>query len=215
MVVRVLVLVGLALVSGVIARADDAPPAELVITPVALRPRTSSTVDFVATLDLDFNFGGLPTVTSTRRTKKKKVEIRAVDPDGTVHKRITYLKLETNSVVDGERKKDPSAIRGKAYDVTWNGGIVDVRLPGGKPANAEEVAEVRGEEGALQAPEVMSKLLAGVRLVQDQPFEVPVATLDSMVKGDYRPRRIVVTYRGKASDGERVDAEAALAKEGL
>jgi hypothetical protein len=61
---------------------------------------------------------------------------------------------------------------------------------------------------------VMSKLLAGVRLVQDQPFEVPVATLENMVKSDYRPRRIVLTYRGRARDGERVDAEATLAKEG-
>jgi hypothetical protein len=224
MVVRVMVMVaGLGFVAR--AAADPAPEvapgsahaaqaAELVINPVALKPGTSSTVDFLATLDLDFNYGGQATVSSTTRTKKKKVEIRAVDRDGTVHKRITYSKIDTNSVVDGERRKDPSTIRGKTYDLTWNNGILDVRRPGGKAATPDEITEVHGEEGTLQAPELMSKLLAGVRLTQDQPFEVPVAMLESMVKTDYRPRRVVLTYRGKASDGERVDGEATLVKDG-
>lgn len=188
--------------------------AELVIASPPPRPGSSSIITFDATLDLDLNFGGMQTITSTRRTKRKKVEILAVEPGGTVEKRITYQKLETNAVVDGERKKDPSPIRGKAYRVTWNDGVLDVRLPDGRPASAAESEAVHGEEGALQSPEMLGKALAGLRLVEGQPFEVPVAMLAKLVRGTYRPRRLVLTYRGKTRDGARIDADAALATDG-
>jgi hypothetical protein len=187
---------------------------ELVVTVAAPKPGTASIVTFDAALDFDLNFGGLKMVTVSKQSKKKRVEIRAVDPDGTVHKRITYLKRDTHILVDGEPKKDPSPIRGKTYLATWKDGIVDVQLPSGKPASDEEAAAVRKEEGQLQSPELLGRALVGLRLVEGQPFEVPIAALEKLVKGDFHPRRMVLTYRGKTRDGARIDAEGALANDG-
>src|SRR5262249_42599136 len=149
-------------------------------------------VTFDAKLDFDINLGGLKTVTSTTQSKKKRVQFVAVDPDGTVHKRITYIKRDTHIVQDGELKKDPSPIRGKTYLVTWKDTLVDVRLPNGKPASAEEDAAVRKDEGQLQSPELLGRTLAGLRLVEGKPFDVPIAALEKLTSGgDFRPRRMV------------------------
>lgn len=200
--------------ASLVPEVDAAPGAELVITPWAPRPGSSSMVTFDAKLDFDLNFGGLEIITSTTQSKKKKVQILAVDPDGIVHKRIRYIKRDTNAVVDGERKKDPSPIRGKTYDVTTNFGVVDVRLPGGRRASEEEVEAVRRDEGQLQSPEMLGKVLVGLRLVEGQSFEVPVAALEKLVVGDFRARRMVLTYRGKTRDGTRVDAVGMIASDG-
>src|SRR5262249_48715273 len=69
---------------------------------------------------------------------------------------------------------------------------------------------VRREEVQLQVPELLGKALAGVRLVEGQPFEVPAGVLDKLGKGDFTPRRVVLTYRGKTPEGARIDAVAAL-----
>src|SRR6185295_19370525 len=102
---------------------------------------------------------GVQILTSNTQSKKKKVEIRAVDPDGTVHKRITYIKRDTRRIVDGDLKKDPSPIRGKTYLVTWKDGVLAVEQPDGKPASAEELEAVRSEEALLQAPELLGRVL--------------------------------------------------------
>lgn len=194
--------------------AIDAPPGgELVVTPSRPRPGTSSIVTFDAVVDYDLNLGGFEMITSTTQSKKKKVAIVAVDPDGTVHKRITYLKRDTRMVVDGEARKDPSPIRGKTFRVSWKDGIVDVRRDSGKPATAEEVEGVRSDEGQLQSPELLGRLLSGLRLVEGQPFEVPSAMLEKLVSSGMRVRRMVLTYRGKVDDGARIDAEGVLLME--
>src|SRR5262249_14166671 len=156
--------------AGAIAALDAGPGAELIVTAMPPRPGTSSIVTYEAKLDHDFNFGGLQIITSSTQSKKKKVEIVAVDPDGTVHKRITYLKRETRAIVDGELKKDDDPIRGKTYLLTSKDGVVSVQLPGGKPASSEEVGAVTKEEKALQSPEVLGKALDGLRLVKGQAF---------------------------------------------
>lgn len=178
------------------------------------RPGVSSTITFDAQLDFDLNFGGMKTLTSSTQSKRKKVEFLAVEPDGTVRKRITYVKRDTRIVVDGEPKKDPSPIRGKAYLVTWKDDITDVRLANGKPASDEEVKAVRGEEGQLQAAERFGRALNGLRLVEGQPFEIPVIALDKLVTGAFKPRRMVLTYRGRTAEGARIDAEGELASDG-
>jgi hypothetical protein len=171
-------------------------------------------VTFEAKLDFDLNFGGMQTITSTTQSKKKKIEILAVDADGTVKKRITYMRRDTNAIVDGERKKDTSPIRGKTYRITWKEGITEVLLPSGKPASAEEADAVRRDESQLQSPEVLGKALLGVRLTEGQPFEVPPIALEKLVANDYRVKRLVLTYRGKTRDGSRIDAEASISSEG-
>jgi hypothetical protein len=194
--------------------AVDAPPgAELLVTALTPRPGTSAIVTWEAALDYDLNLGGFATITSTTQSKKKKVAITAVDPDGTVHKLITYIKRDTNMVVDGERKKDPSPIRGKTFRVTWKDGVIDVRRRNGAPATPEEVEAVRQDEGQLQSPELLGKVLSGLRLVEGQPFEVPFAMLEKLVDGDFRVRRMVLTYLGKTDEGARIDAEGALVME--
>lgn len=191
--------------------AIDAPPGgELVVTAARPRPGTSSIVTFDAVVDYDLNLGGFEMITSTTQSKKKKVAIVAVDPDGTVHKNITYIKRDTRMVVDGEAKKDPSPIRGKTFRVSWKDGVVDVRRSNGKPATPEEIEAVRSDEGQLQSPELLGRLLGGLRLVEGQPFEVPVVMLEKLVSGGFRPRRMVLTYRGKTDDGARIDAEGVL-----
>jgi len=194
---------------------DAGPPrGELVVTASVPKPGTSSIITFDAKLDFDLNFGGLGIVTASQQSKKKKVEIVAVDPDGTVHKRITYTKRDTNVVVDGQRKPDPSPVRGKTFRVSVkDGNIVDVKLGNGKPATEEEITAVGKEEGQLQAPERLGAALAGLRLVEGEPFEVPLAAIEKMINGDYKPKRVVLTYRGKTTQGARIDAVAALANE--
>lgn len=189
---------------------DAGPGAERIITAVPPKPGTSSIVTFEAKLDLDLNFGGMTMATTNTQSKKKKVEIRAVDPDGTVHKRITYIKRDTRRVVDGDVKPDPSPIRGKTYLLTWKDAVATVALPSGEPASAEEVEAVRKEEALLQAPELLGRVLDGLRLVKGQPFEVPASTLEKFVQEGFHPRRLVLTYRGKTAEGTRIDAEAAL-----
>ena len=198
-----------------VVTADAGPPrGELVVTASAPRPGTSSIITFDAKVDFDLNFGGLAIVTASKQSKKKTVEIVAVDPDGTVHKRITYTKRDTNIVVDGQRKPDPSPVRGKTFRLTVkDGNIVDVKRGDGKPATEDEVSAVGKEEGQLQAPERLGSALAGLRLVEGEPFEVPLAAIEKMINGDYKPKRVVLTYRGKTAQGARIDAEAALANE--
>ena len=192
---------------------DAAPRGEVVVTSVVPKPGTSSTITFDAKLDLDMNFGGLAIVTSSKRTVSKKVEIIAVGPDATVQKRITYTRYDNNVIVDGERKKDDTPIRGKSYRVTWKLGIGDVLRADGKPASDAETEAVRKEESQLQSPELLGSALAGLRLVEDEPFEVPVAALEKLVKGPYLPKRVVLVYRGKTADGARIDAEGAFEKQ--
>lgn len=212
--VRVLLIGAIALLGVREAAIEAAPVGALVVTASAPKPGTSSIVTFEVKLDFDVKLGGMQTSTSTTQSRKKKVEIVAVDADGTVHKRITYIQRDTRTVVDGELKKDPSVIRGKSYLVTWKDTLVDVKLASGKPASAEEVTAVSREEVQLQAPELLGRALAGVRLVEGQPFEVPLAALDKLIKGDYRPRRMVLTYRGQVPDGARIDVEGLLVGEG-
>jgi hypothetical protein len=192
---------------------DAAPRGELVVTAVVTKPGTSSTVTFDAKLDLDLNFGGLAIVTSSKRTVTKKVEILAVGPDATVQKRITYTRYDNNVIVDGERKKDDTPIRGKSYRVTWKLGVGDVSRADGKPASEAEAEAVRKEESQLQSPELLGSALAGLRLVEGEPFEVPAAALEKLVKGAYRPKRVVLVYRGKTAEGARIDAEGTFANE--
>jgi hypothetical protein len=199
-----------ALTSLALASLDAGPGAERMITARPPKPGASSIVTYEAKLDYDLNLGGLQITTSSTQSKKKKVEIRAVDPDGTVHKRITYIKLDTRRIVDGDLKKDPSPIRGKAYLVTWKDSVLAVKLPNGTLASAEEVEAVRAEEALLQAPELLGHVLDGLRLVKGQPFEVPAGALAKFVNGDFHPRRMVLTYRGKTAEGTRIDAEGAL-----
>jgi hypothetical protein len=195
--------------------AIDAPPgAELVVIASTPRPGASSIIVYEATLDLDLNFGGIQTITSSKQSKRKKVEFVAADPDGTVHKRITYLKLDTRMIIDGEPRKDVTPIRGKTYAVTWKDTVIAVRRPGGAPVTPEEDAAVRREETQLQVPELLGKALGGLALVEGVPFEVPIAAVEKVFTGEYRPRRMVLTYRGKTPDGARVDVEAALASRG-
>jgi hypothetical protein len=205
-----------ATVHAAIDAATDAPPgAELVITAAPLKPGTSSIVTFDAKIDLDLNFGGMGQVTSSTRTKKKKVEIVGVDPDGTVHKRITYLVRQTNAIVDGERKKDVNPNRGKTYLVTWKDKVVDVKRANGKPVSEEELAAIHSDEGQLQAPEMLGKMLSGIRLVEGQPFELPAFALEKFsLPTGYRVRRMVLTYRGTTREGVRIDAEGAIASDG-
>jgi hypothetical protein len=205
--------VALAVDAAVDAAVTAPPGGELVVTASKPRPGASSIVTFDATVDFDINLGGFETITSTIQSKKKKVTIVAVAPDGTVEKRITYVKRDTNSVVDGERKKDPSPVRGKTFLVTWKGGVIDVRRANGKPATEDEVKAVRSEEGQLQSPDLLGSALQGLRLVEGQAFEVPVAMLGKLVSGDFRPRRMLLTYRGKTDEGARIDAEGLILME--
>jgi hypothetical protein len=167
-------------------------------------------VTYEAKLDYDLNLGGLQITTTSTQSKKKKVEILAVDSDGTVHKRITYIKRDTQRIVDGDLKKDPSPIRGKTYLLTWKDTVAAVSLPSGEPASAEEVEAVRKEEALLQAPELLGRVLDGLRLIKGQPFDVPASALEKFVQEGFHPRRLVLTYRGKTADGTRIDAEGAL-----
>ena len=203
--------------AGLVARAalalsslDAGPGAERIITARPPKPGTSSIVTYEAKLDYDLNLGGLQITTSSTQSKKKKVEILAVDPDGTVHKRITYIKRDTRRIVDGDLKADPSPIRGKTYLLTWKDTVAAVSLASGKPASDEEVEEVRKDEALLQAPELLGRVLDGLRLVKGQPFEVPAAALEKFVQEGFHPRRLVLTYRGKTAEGMRIDAEGAL-----
>lgn len=193
--------------------ATSAPRGELVVTAVVPKPGTSATVTFDAKLDLDMNFGGLAIVTASKRTVVKKVEILAAGSDGTVQKRITYSRYDNNVIVDGERKKDDTPIRGKSYRVSWKLGVTDVARADGKAASDAEVEAVRKEESQLQSPELLGSALAGLRLVEGEPFEVPVAALEKLAKGPYRPKRVVLVYRGKTADGARIDADGTFANE--
>jgi hypothetical protein len=200
----------IAAASLALASLDAGPGAERIITAQPPKPGASSIVTYEAKLDLDLNFGGMQMTTTNTQSKKKKVEIRAVDADGTVHKRITYIKRDTRRVVDGDVKPDPSPIRGKTYLLTWKDAVAAVALPSGEPASAEEVEAVRKEEALLQAPELLGRVLDGLRLVKGQPFEVPASTLEKFVQEGFHPRRLVLTYRGKTAEGTRIDAEGAL-----
>ena len=199
--------------AGAVAAADPTPPAQLVVTSTTPRPGTSSTVTFDAALDLDFNFGGMQRITKSKRSKKKKVEIVGVGADGSVEKRITYTKHDSEIVVDGQKQPDPTPVRGKTYRVTWKDGVVGVRAADGKPVSDAEAAAVREEESQLQTPELLGKALSTVRLVEGQPFEVPIAALEKMMSGPFRPKRLVLTYRGNVPDGARIDAVGTLANE--
>jgi hypothetical protein len=204
------------LVCATTAAADPAPPVgELIVVAPPPKPGASSTVTFDADLDLDFNFGGMAQRTKTKQTKSKKVEVVSVAPDGTVEKRITYTKRDTRIVIDGQLQADPSPIRGKTYRVTWKDAVIDVRAADGKPAPAAEVDQVKKEEVLLQAPEMLGKALAGMRLVEGKRYDVPAAALDKLVTGEYRPQRVVLTYRGKVPEGARIDAEVSLANKPL
>ena len=192
---------------------DAGPGSQAVVTGWQPRPGTSAMVRFDAKLDFDVNFGGMKTVTSTTQIKRKKIEILAVDRDGAVHKRITYLQRDTHMIVDDEERKDPSPVRGKAFLVTWRDGLSDIRQADGTPTTAEEDDAVRHEEVQLQVPELLGRALGGLRLVKGQPFEVPIVALSSLMTGAFRARRMVLTYRGKTRDGARLDAEGSLADE--
>lgn len=198
------------------AAADPAPPpGELAVVSLPPKAGTSSTVTFDADLELDFNFGGMAQRTKTKQTKSKKVEIVSVAADGTVEKKITYTKRDTHIVIDGQLQADPMPIRGKTYRVIWKDTVVDVRTADGKPAPAAEVELVKKEEVLLQVPELIGKALAGMRLLEGKRYDVPAAALDKLVTGEYRPQRVVLTYRGKVPDGARIDAEVSLASKPL
>jgi hypothetical protein len=190
------------------------PGAELVITPAIPRPGMSATVTFDATLEFDLNFGGLMLVTASKQSKRKKVVIAKVDPDGTVHKRITYTKRDTHILVDGEPRKDVTPIRGKTFLVAWKDAVIDVRRANGTPAGEEEVKAVRAEEGQLQVPDILASALANLQLVEGVPFEVPVAAIERMINGDFRARRAVLTYLGKTAEGARIGADVSIVSAG-
>ena len=194
----------------------DAPPpgAVLVVTTEPLQAGTSSTITFEANLDFDLNLGGFQTVTTSKQSKKKTVAITAVDADGTVHKRITYIKRKTDILVDGEPKKDPTILPGKTFRVAFKDGVVDVKRANGKAATPAEVDAVKAEEILLQTPEMLGKTLAGLRLVENQQFEVPVAMMSALVISEYKARRVVLTYRGQEGDAARLAAQVSLASEG-
>lgn len=195
------------------ALAVIAPGDLLVIVPKVPAPGASATVTFHADLDFDLNFGGLETVTSARQSKKKKVEILAVDPDGTIHKRVTYTKRDTNTVVDGEPRKDRPIVRGKSFLVDFKDSVISVRRKNGSAATPDEVEAVTSEEGQLQSPEVLGRILGGIQLLKDQPFDVPAIALGKLVTSEYKPRRVVLTYRGMEGDLVRIDAEAQLSSD--
>jgi hypothetical protein len=198
-----------------VAPAVAAPTAAmLVMKPATLRPGMSSIITFDVALDLDLNFGGVRMNTSSKQSKRKKMQIVSLDADGTVHKRIAYLKRDTRIMMDGELRKDETPIRGKTFLVTWKDAVIDVRRANGKPATEEEIKAVRAEEGQLGAPEWLGKALVGLPLVEGKPFEVPVAAIERLFNGEYRPRRVVLTYLGMSGDNARIDAEAALANDG-
>lgn len=192
----------------------DAPDGPALVLPsVTQRPGTSAIVRSETHLDFDLDLGGLRAETRTRQTKRKKVEIVRIDDDGTVHKRITYLERKTDLRIDGKPQKEPNPLPNKAFLLSWKDGVLDVRRGNGKAATKEELAAVRAEEGQLQSPEFLASHLAGLRLVQDVPFEVPVATMRLLITGDFLARKLVLTYRGKQGDHERIDVQASLANE--
>jgi len=191
------------------------PRGEVIVEWAPPKPGTSSTVGFDAKLDLDMNFGGMAILTSSVQKKKKKVQIVAVEPDGTVLKRITYLVRDTKVLVDGEPRKDVTPIRGKTYLVSWKAGTVTgVLHDDRKPATEEEVVAVRKEEAQLHAPDALGAALSGMRFVEGEPFEVPIAVLEKMIQGTYKPKRVVLTYRGKTPEGSQIDAEGVFTNEG-
>jgi hypothetical protein len=204
----------IAITGGVAVARADAPRGELVVVSSPPKAGTSSTILFDAKIDLDLNFGGMAVITASTQSKKKKVEIVAVDPDGTVHKRITYTKRDTNIVIDGTRQKDDSPIRGKTYRVAWKKNVAaDVKGADGKPVPEAEVEAVRKDEGQFQAPELLGAALSGLRLVEGQPFDVPLASLEKLLPPTFKPKRLVLTYRGKTADGARIDAEGSFVNE--
>jgi hypothetical protein len=191
---------------------DAAPGETFVVTTTLPKPGTSATSAFEAVLDFDLDFGGMETITSTKQSKLKTIAIEKVDSDGTLHKRITYNKRDTHIVIDGDPHRDDTPVRGKTFLVTSRNGVLDVRRKNGAKASDEEVVAVRKEEGQLQDPEVIGRLLAGIPLVKDQPFEVPAALLAPMAADEYKAQRVVLVYRGKeAGDLARIDVEAQLA----
>jgi hypothetical protein len=191
---------------------DAAPGDVFVVTSVPPKPGTSATSGFEAELDFDLNFGGMETITSTKQSKKKTISIDAVDADGTIHKRITYTKRDTHIVIDGDPHRDDTPVRGKTFLVTSHDGVIDVRRKNGAKATDEEIEGVRKEEGQLQDPEVIGRLLAGIPLVKGQPFEVPAALLGPMAASEYKAQRVLLIYRGKeADDLARIYVEAQLA----
>lgn len=187
-----------------------APGDKLVVTPLAPKPGTKATSGFEAELDFDLDFGGMQTITSTKQSKMKTIAIVSVDPDGTVHKRITYTKRDTKIVIDGDPHKDASAVRGKTFLVSWKDGVVDVRRKNGAKASDEEIEGVRKEEGQLQSPDLIGHALAGIELVKGQPFEVPAPLLGALAAGEYKPQRVVLTYRGTENELARIYVEAEL-----
>lgn len=195
------------------ARAVIAPGDIMVIVPTLPKPGDTATVTFDADLDFDLNFGGLETLTSTHQSKKKKVEVLSVDPDGTIHKRVTYVKRDTNVVVDGEPRKDRPLVRGKTFLVDFRDTVVAVRRKNGAKATPEEVEAVMNEEGQFQSPEVLGRALGGIQLLKDQPFDIPAGALGKLVTGEYKPRRVVITYRGMEGDLARIDAEAQISND--
>jgi hypothetical protein len=191
---------------------DAAPGDIFVVTPVSLTPGTSATTSFEAVLDFDLNFGGMQTITSTKQSKRKTIAIEKVDSDGTVHERITYTKRDTHIVIDGDPHRDDTPVRGKTFLVTSRDGVLDVRRKNGAKATDAEVEAVRKEEGQLQSPEIIGRLLGGIELVKGQPLDVPAAILGPMSADEYKAQRVVLTYRGKeADDLARIDVEAQLA----
>jgi hypothetical protein len=195
----------------------DAPPAAVLsITAQPPPVGASSVITFEATLDFDLNFGGLETITSSKQSKRKKVEILAVRDDGAVEKRITYLKRKTDIVIDGERRKDDTILPGKTFRVTFlsGEGVLDVRRANGKPATAAEVAAVKGEEILLQTPEMLGRALAGLELVEGVPFEVPMAMIEKLMVSEYKARRLTLVYKGSTPEGERIDAQGSMGNDG-
>lgn len=194
--------------------AVDAPDGPALVLPsVTQRPGTSAIVRHETHLDFDLDLGGLRAETRTRQIKRKKVEIVRIDADGTVHKRMTYLERKIDLRVDGKPQKTPTPLTGKSFLVSWKHGTLEVRRADGKAATTAELDAVRAEEGQLQSPEFLASHLAGLRLVQDVPFDVPVATMRLLITGDFLARKLVLTYRGKQGDHERIDVQASLANE--
>jgi hypothetical protein len=193
--------------------AIDAPPGATWVVPrLKLQPGTRSTVTFEAHIDFDLDIGGYQTKTVTDQRKRKTMEILAVDPDGAVHRRVTYQDLETDIRMDGRPYKDPDAtpLAGKSFRTTWKDGVLDVRRASGKAATPAEIEAVRKEEGQMQSPEYFSTHLGGVRLVEGVPYDLPLAAFAEFMSGEYRPRRVVITYRGATDGVHKLEAEVSL-----
>jgi hypothetical protein len=187
-----------------------ARPGELVIQAAPLKPGQASIWTAEADLDFDLNFGGFKMDTTAHQSKRKRVEILAIDADGTTHKRVTYHKRETRAFVDGELRKDDTPLPGKTFLVDHKPDAIEVRRPDGKPVTPDELKAVRREENKLQSPEILGRALAGLRLAKDQPFELPAAILAPLLDDQFHARRIVLTYRGKRGNDAWISAEAAL-----